>query len=135
MTPEETKNLETIKKTYVALQQNLGMDVFTQDFADDCQLHEAASLPYGGMWVGPVSIGKGVQHIFSAFEDFDFVILNYLTGGDEVVVHVMLSGKSPKTGKVFSMPLLEKWRLRDGKIIEVRPFYFDTARVNECFGG
>jgi len=135
MTSVAEKNIAVVKKAYEALTNNLGMDVFLSHFAPDAEIHEAPSLPYGGVYKGMEMLPTGMAAIFTAFEDFRFNILNFLTGDDLVVVHLMLTGRGKKTGKTFSMPLMEMWRIRDGKVIEVRPFYFDTARVIECFGG
>ena len=32
------------------------------------------------------------------------------------------------------MPIAEIWRLENGRVREIRPFYFDTQRFNEILG-
>jgi len=134
MASVQDANLAIVKKAYVALEQGHGWDRFLEDFADDCELYEAPSLPYGGVFSGKEMVKAGGAVVFSTFDDFKFKVLNYVAGDDLVVVHLMLTGRGRTTGKTFSMPLMEKWRLRDGKVVELRLFYFDSARVIECFG-
>jgi ketosteroid isomerase-like protein len=50
--------------------------------------------------------------------------------GDMVVVVSELAGKS-KAGIPFTMPMTEVFHLADGKVIEVRPYYFDTHKLAE----
>jgi len=110
-------------------------DGFFAAVTEETEFHEAPSLPYGGVYRGVEGVKRGVMKLmFGAWEDFTFQILQYGAGGDLVYVHVMISGVGRKTGKSFSMPIVEMWRLKDGKVTEVRPFYFDTARCVECFG-
>ena len=134
MSREEEGNLAKVKRAYVALERGMDVQDFLVDFSDDCELHEAPSLPYGGMWRGKEGIARGVGTVFGTFDDFQFQVLGFLAGGDHVAAHLMLSGTGRKTGKHFSMPLLELWRFRDGKVVELRLFYFDSGRVADCFG-
>ena len=41
----------------------------------------------------------------------------------------MLAKNPSLAGKSFSMPVLELLRFRDGKIVEIKPYYFDTTAV------
>jgi len=40
------------------------------------------------------------------------------------------AGKN-KTGVPFNMPMTEVFHFKDGKISEVRPYYFDTHKLAE----
>ena len=133
MTNEEDRNINIIKTAYGELLKG-NTDAFFAAVTEETEFHEAPSLPYAGVYRGLKEVKRGVNLMFNAWEDFTFQVLQYGAGGDLVFVHVMISGIGRKTGKSFSMPIVEMWLLKDGKVVDVRPFYFDTARCVECFG-
>jgi uncharacterized protein len=133
MSNQEERNLAIVKAAYAAMAKG-DFEGFLANIGDDTEFHEAASLPYAGTYRGRTEIARGAKLMFGSWEDFTFNIMQYLSGGDLVVVHLMISGIGRKTGKSFSMPIMEMWRIRDGRVIELRPFYWDTARCVECFG-
>ena len=133
MTSEEERNIGIIKAAYNEMLSG-NPDGFFAAVTDETVFHEAPSLPYAGTYRGIKEVKRGVNLMFNAWEDFTFSILQYGAGGDLVFVHVMISGIGRKTVKSFSMPIVEMCRLKDGKVTEVMPFYFDTARCVECFG-
>ncbi len=100
----------------------------------DFVVHEAPSLPYGGTHHGLDGYLKLVRSVFTSFRDTRVEIDSILGENDTVIVLARLSGRS-KCGRVpFVMPLSEVWRLVDGRIRSVTPYYFDTARINEIAG-
>ena len=133
MNNEEKRNLAIVKAAYAASAKG-DWDKFFAGVTDETEFHEAPSLPYAGTYRGKADIMRGTKQVFGAWEDFSYQIMQYTAGGDLVVAHIMISGIGRKTGKSFSMPIMEMWRLRDGKVVELRPFYWDTARCAECFG-
>jgi ketosteroid isomerase-like protein len=133
MTSDEDRNLAIAKAAYAAAARG-DWETFMKEVTDETEFHEAPSLPYGGTYRGLADILRGAKWMAGAWEDFKFQILQYTAGGDLVVVHVLISGMGRKTGKSFSMPIMEMWRFKDGKVTELRPFYFDTHRCVECFG-
>ncbi|MBB4858740.1 ketosteroid isomerase-like protein [Novosphingobium chloroacetimidivorans] len=97
-------------------------------------MHEPQSLPYGGVYRGKAAFRKALVRVLATWADLDFTIVNYAAGGDEVIVHIYLSGAGARTGRSFGMQVLELWRLRDGKIVELRPFLFDSGRMAWAHG-
>jgi uncharacterized protein len=133
MTSEEDKNLAIVKAAFAAGAEG-DYDKFFADLTPDAELHEADSLPYGGVYRGPEAVKRGVKTIYATWDEFKVDILQYGAGGDLVFVHMMISGVGRKTGKSFSMPVIDFWRLKNGKIVEIRPFYYDTHKAREVFG-
>lgn len=97
--------------------------------ADDLVIVEAASLPYAGRYTGPDALHVLHAVVSGYWSDFAIDFRGMTAGGDTVVCELLISGKSARTGDAFTMPLLELWRIRDGKVSEILPFYFDTARL------
>ena len=129
----DEENLALVKTAYEAGARG-DWDTFFANVTDETLFHEAPSLPYGGIYRGRADIQRGSQLVVACWENFQFKVLNYMAGGDVVVAHVLISGVGRKTGKSFSMPIMELWRIKDGKVVELRPFYWDTHRCLECLG-
>jgi uncharacterized protein len=94
--------------------------------ADDCVIHEAESLPYGGRYVGSSGFIDVMTRLLQVWNSFQFEPHEFLADGDHVVVLLTATGNSVKTGTAFSMPLAEVWRFSDRQVVELYPFYWDT---------
>jgi hypothetical protein len=66
------------------------LDGFFSVFADDVELHEADSLPYGGVYKGIESFKKGIGIMFDAWHDLSFRIEQFTAGGDLVIIYMQL---------------------------------------------
>jgi len=99
------------------------------------ELIEANSLPYGGTYKGLdgwVALTKAVGATFAGFR---LQLLDYAgEGEDSLVVHFAISGRGRQSGTPFDTRVLEYWRFRDGKLVRIDPFYFDTALVVAAIG-
>lgn len=133
MGKQEEANLAVVKKVYEYVDRG-DSEGWMALVADDCEFHEPPSLPYGGSYIGIRAMRRGLRNMRGAWEDLEFEILNFTAGGDSVIVHLNIGGTGRKTGKHFWLPILELWRIRDGKVVELRPFPFDTTRMVEVFG-
>lgn len=95
---------------------------------------EAKSLPYGGTWEGMEQFMGLLQTVFETWRDCRVEVKQLVSEGDCVVALTEMSGTGVKSGEPFSMPLAEVYRVRDGRIIEITPFYLDShelCRVHE----
>ena len=97
--------------------------------ADDLVIVEADGLPYAGRWTGPDALHELFGVVSGFWSDFAVELRAMTAGGDTVICELLVRGRSTRTGEEFDMPLLELWRVRDGKVSEILPFYFDTARL------
>lgn len=127
MGKQEDDNIAIVKSFYEYLANGDRDGAYANVMAEDCVLHEADVLPYGGVYRGRALMKDTLRDVVARFDEFDVRILNYLGGGDEVVVHLHLAGVGRESRKPFSMPVMELWRIRDGKVVELRPFLFDAA--------
>ncbi len=89
---------------------------------------QAEGLPYGGTYIG----FKGMVTMFTKAQTyFDLQIVGepvYFTSSnkDEVIIHFTIKCKSKKSSNEITMPIAEYFELKDGLIVGIRPFYFDT---------
>jgi ketosteroid isomerase-like protein len=99
---------------------------------EDLTIIEADSLPYGGTYRGFGSLkglGKGMSE---AFSEMRLEYVGCIGEGDTIVAELLLHFTGRASGKSLSMPVLEIVRFRDGKMVEIKPFYFDTAATLEA---
>ena len=129
MGEQEAANVAVVKRFYEILAQGDRDGAYAACMAEDCVLHQAASLPYGGVYPGRELMKTTLSEVTGSFDLFTYEIRNYLAGGDEVVVHLHMSGVGRKSRKPFSLPVMELWRFREGKAIEMRPFLYDSAAL------
>lgn len=101
----------------------------------EVQVIEADSLPFGGVVSGLEGFTRLVRRVFTTFNNTAVNIDEYIAEGDTVVVLATMTGQSKASGETFAMPISEIWRLRDGLITEIRPFYHDTQKINALAAG
>jgi uncharacterized protein len=95
--------------------------------AEDVVLREAPSLPYGGTHHGR---DKFIEALGGAteFVDIDSIVLEHLlVDGERVAAFVVCRAPSQKDGPPSYC--LDWLLIRGGKIVELTPFYFDTAAM------
>lgn len=102
----------------------------------DVIFHSPESLPYGGMWHGIDGWKNMKQAIGEVWSELELTI-RHLVGADNddcFIVIADLKARSRKTGNIYESEVMEKWLWRDGLLTLVRPYYWDTAKVNQIVG-
>ena len=102
----------------------------------DIVIHEPEGLPYGGLYRGHAGWRALNKAILSAWDQLDLRV-DYVLGeadGERFAVKAHMAGVSRRTGQRFECDVLELWTLRDGAIVELRPFYWDSRRLAEING-
>jgi ketosteroid isomerase-like protein len=93
---------------------------------DDMLIREADTLPFAGNYRGL----QGLRDLFATVQatlGVERIDMRQITaGGDWVVVllDLVLAGTPP-----VRAPLAEAFRLENGKVCEIVPYYFDTSVV------
>lgn len=98
-------------------------------------VHEAASLPFGGRHVGVEAFIALQRRVFLLWRETRLEVERMIAEGDSVVVLATMYVVAKRSGERLAMPLAEYWRVSEGRIVEVRPFYFDTRRFLEALDG
>ncbi|WP_340318405.1 nuclear transport factor 2 family protein [Rhizorhabdus argentea] len=128
MTSIEEQNLQIVKEAYASSARGEPQG-FTASFTSETEIHEAPSLPYGGIHKGvqsfPSLIGKVLEH----FSSLKFTKHNIIASGDNVVSWGVLDLVGKKTEKSVSIPLVEIWTIVDGKTQKLQVVYGDTAEA------
>ncbi|MEV5238944.1 nuclear transport factor 2 family protein [Streptomyces cinnamoneus] len=104
-------------------------DLLAPYFSPDVVLHQADALPYGGTWRGHAGMERFFLAMSAAWESFDMVEQEFLATGETAVVLTRVRARARATGRELAFPILQTIRVENGRITEVRPFYWDTAAV------
>lgn len=107
-------------------------DLLAPYFAPDVVLHQAQSLPYGGTWHGHDGMARFFLAMSEAWETFEIGEQEFLATGETAVVHSRIRARARATGRELAFPVLQTVTVRDGRITEVRPFYWDTAAIADA---
>lgn len=126
-------NIEIVRRLYSLAGRGKWAEA-EQYLADDFTILEADTLPFKGTYCGKGALQK-LFAIVVATAGIQGVEEEQMTaGGDRVVaLRVLLLQGSPPV----RCRLAEVFRLRDGKVTEILPFYFDSSmivRSAEAFG-
>jgi uncharacterized protein len=120
-------NIEVVREAYRQMDAG-NIEGFYSAFDDDVTAYDAEGLPYGGTYHGKAGFRALTDKMFAAWEAVSWNLLELSAGGDSVVVHLVLTF-TPRGGKPFDHRILELWRFREGRAIEIRPFYYDTKLI------
>lgn len=132
-TMEENKNLTIVTKYYEYLFKTRDFNSLPTLIDAGAIYYQAAGLPYGGEYIGFSNWVKMFTHVSSLVDLEIEKEPTYLT--DPTTAHVIIrftvKFTSKKSGKKISMPIAEHFEVKNGKIISIRPFYFDTMKFTE----
>jgi ketosteroid isomerase-like protein len=104
-------------------------DLLAPFFASDVVLYQAEGLPYGGTWRGHAGMEQFFLAMTQTWEVFDMVDQEFLSTRATAVVLTHVHARGRATGRELDFPILQTIRIVDGRITEVRPFYWDTAAI------
>jgi ketosteroid isomerase-like protein len=94
--------------------------------ADDFFVTEADSLPYAGVFRGKRALRDLFTKVFSMMDVAGLDRIQATAGGDYVVEILRMRFADPSLAPA---ELAELFRFRDGKVCEIKPFYFDPGPV------
>ncbi len=96
--------------------------MLTSDFS----VTEADTLPFAGTYRGRGALQELFTLVMSAAGVTGLELQQITAGGDRVVALLdMILGGPPEV----RVPLAETFRIRDGKVCEIRPYYYDPRPI------
>ncbi len=132
MTPAQT----ALERFYVA--EETYMAAKAPDFAPiaatlhpDCLIRQPAALPYGGEWRGHTGFEAWMRSFRATWSALSVRDPRVFLTKDEAVIfsrsHVHATARV--TGRQTDWPLLQQIEVRDGLILTLQPFHWDTAAM------
>jgi ketosteroid isomerase-like protein len=105
-------------------------DTLAPYFSPKVVLYQADSLPYGGVWRGHDGIEQFFLAMSETWSGFEIIEQEFVSTGTPAAVLTQVHAQSRSTGEEIDFPILQIIRFANGRITEVRPFYWDTAAIN-----
>jgi ketosteroid isomerase-like protein len=106
-------------------------DVVRQYVSDDLVMHVPAGLPFGRDYHGWDDYIQFFKTFAGYFTDMKASEQEFASFANKVVVMSRLSGRVAKTGKPISFPITAIWEVKDGKVVDIVPFYYDTKAISD----
>ena len=114
------EHVDLVQRAYAHYAQT--GDIFEQGLHPDVEWHSRADLPDSDVYRGIDAVRAFIQGWPGAFDDFGAKVEEVIDKGEYVVVSMILHGRLKDSGQEVTMPETHVWKLRDGKVIEVREY-------------
>ncbi len=103
-----------------------GFGAMRDTLAEDVVLHQSPDLPFGGEYIGPQRYREWAEAMRAIFDVVDVRDAEFFERYDAVVVVCRLVTRSRATGETMDQPMAQVVRVREGRITEFRPFYWNV---------
>ena len=124
MNDNSAENKKRMEAMYACLLSG-DLPGFLAGCAEDVVTVQSPALPYGGVYHGREALGKQLAETsFPLIEGDKIKAVAPLRAGDDRVI-ASFTVPSRRTGK--ELQLLEQATFRDGKVVELKVFYFDPT--------
>lgn len=126
MSDQEKRNLALVQSLYEATGSG-NFDLAETFLSDDFFVTESDLLPFAGVYRGKTALRQLYTKVMGMMDVAGLELKGSTCGGDLVIYWVEFVFPSGKRAD-----LAEMFRIRDGKVCEIRPFYFDPSIVTEA---
>lgn len=133
---QDSSSLATLQRFYDA--ETTYLLSAERDFAGiaatldpECVIYQPASLPYGGEWRGHAGFEAWMQAFSRAWTSLEVRDAELFPHEDVIVSRSHVYARARTNGRSIDWPLLQFFRMRNARILELRPFYWDTATLVE----
>ena len=111
-----------------AFQQNgvASFDEMRKTLAPDVVLHQSPDLPFGGDYVGYEGYERWAATMGSIFDKLEVTEQEFFVQAEKVIVVCRFITRSRINGSVQDFPMAQVVTVRNGKIVEFRPFYWNV---------
>ena len=121
-----------ILEKFLELGHSRDMAALETMITEDLQIQQAPSLPFGGVYVGWAGYLEVTEKLFGKLRKVHLELIETWDGPQcSLIAHFTLNAISKRTLEEISMPLLEKWEFKEGKVSAITPFYYDTHLLSK----
>lgn len=140
MTAPRTSTSETLERFYAAESEYVaaggpgraGFDEIANCLDPEVTLHQAPGLPYSGTFSGPKGIEQFMAVMGDTWQTVEFLEQRRFIEGQDVVVTNRVRFVARVSGRELITRIVQLMTVRDGRICEIRPFYWDPEAVSEA---
>lgn len=133
MTRQVQDSVDLVRGIYTAVAQG-NLDAVIASLAPGITVVQSSALPFAGAWHGHDGFRTMGAAIDAAWPDFSVTPERFLGDGDTVLVMTRVRA-GISSAKPLDQPMIERWRVVDGKAVECQPFYFDPAAAAATANG
>ena len=96
---------------------------------DDFELVHSSTVPYAGTYKGSAGFMRFLE-IFMKTYDIERLepLETFVAQSGALIVEIALRGRL-KSGGLVDTTMLEKWEFRGGKVLRIKPHYFDPNPI------
>lgn len=127
-------NRQTLLTACDALLEEKGEE-FWKILDPDIVFHEPGCLPWGGVYRGVEATIKAHANNHVVFDRVRTVFESVSAADDIVMVYQTSSFRVRANGNTITMPMVETYRFRNGKVIEWREIFFDPWALTQAIKG
>ena len=102
---------------------------------DDCVLALPDGHPTGGTFTGIDNVNAARARMKKALGITQIQKVADVTDGSPFVMSVLEISGTDARGAPWTMPAMETVKITDGKLAELKIFFYDTVRLREIAGG
>lgn len=92
----------------------------------DVVLHQSPDLPWGGEFRGHGGYEDWARQMSAALDRLEVADPQQIEQGDTVVITCRLITRSRANGETLDLPMVQIVRVKHGRIVEFRPFYWNV---------
>ena len=89
-------------------------------------LHQSPDLPFGGEYVGHEAYERWGVAMGSIFDKLEVTEREFFEAGEKVIVVCRFLTRSRINGSAQDFPMTQVVTVRNGKIVDFRPFYWNV---------
>jgi len=125
MSLSDAEKLAIVEALYAAT--GVGdFDKAEEYLTDDFFITEAPLIPFAGVYRGKRALRDLYTQVMGLMDVAGLEITQHVVGGDFAVTILQFTFQDPA---LKPAPLCEMYRFRDGKVCEIRPYYFDPEPI------
>ena len=114
------ENVELVRGVYAAFGRRDVEDV-ARCVSPDFVAEQSPELPWGGSYRGLDGLQKFLAALTSHVHS-NLAAERFLDAGENVVLIGRTQGTTVADGRPFDVPVAHVWKIRDGKLVEFRPY-------------
>ena len=101
-------------------------DEMRETLAPEVVLRQSPDLPFGGDYVGYEGYERWAVTMGSIFDKLEVTEREFFEQADKVIVVCRFITRSRINGSVQDLPMAQVVTVRNGKIVDFRPFYWNV---------
>ena len=127
------QNRDVIRRLYAA--SNAGdNDTIDSLITDDVVLVQSGGHAVPGTWNGKPAMMQAMAEVFAALHNTGVDVHEIVADGPTRVIGLVDALGTDTDGNPYAMPIAETFKVRDGKVVEIRPFYWDQIELRRIAG-